>query len=156
LKPPVSGAYLAALRLLARRELSEAQVRQRLARRQHEPDDIDAAVARLRAEGSLDDSRTAGAIARHETTIRRRGRRRVIRQIEAAGIAPDLARQATDETFADLDPDALLAAALESRLRGRAEVADEREHGRLYRYLVGQGFEPDRVLAALAARRARR
>ena len=150
----MSAAYLVALRMLARRELSEAQVRQRLARRQHPPEDIDAAVSRLRAEGSLDDGRTAGAIARHETAVRRRGRRRVIRQIQAAGITPDLARQAADEVFADLDADALLASALDSRLRGRS-VADEREHRRLYRYLVGQGFEPDRVLAALAARRAR-
>ena len=28
-------------------------------------------------------------------------------------------------------------------------IADERELQRLYRYLVGQGFEPDRVLARL-------
>jgi hypothetical protein len=37
-------AYLAGLRLLARRELSEAQVRTRLERRQFDPDDIAAAV----------------------------------------------------------------------------------------------------------------
>src|SRR5438046_2537924 len=36
--------------MLARRELSEAQVRQRLARRGHAVDVIDAAIARLRAE----------------------------------------------------------------------------------------------------------
>jgi len=151
----VSAAYLAALRLLARRELSEAQVRQRLARRQHDCSDIDAAVSRLTVEGSLDDARAAAAIARHETTVSRRGRQRVIRQIEAAGIAPELARRAADDVFADLDPEAQLAAALDRRLRGRSAVADEREHRRLYRYLVAQGFEPDRVHAILTARRAR-
>ena len=41
------NAYIDALRMLARRELSEAQVRQRLARRQHPAAAIDEAVARL-------------------------------------------------------------------------------------------------------------
>ena len=50
---------------------------------------------------------------------------------------------------ADLDDDELLEAALAKRLRGGAAIADEREFNRLYRYLVGQGFEPDRVLALL-------
>jgi regulatory protein len=129
-------------------------VRQRLARRGHEPDAIDAAVARLKADRSLDDARVAGAIARSETSLRQRGRLRVARRIEAAGIAPALARRAVDEVFQEIDPDALLTAALEKRLRGRTQIADEREFHRLYRYLVGQGFEPDRVLRLLRARRA--
>jgi len=52
-------AYLDALRMLARRELSEAQIRQRLARREHEPDLIDEAAARLKEERALDDVRVA-------------------------------------------------------------------------------------------------
>ena len=48
-----------------------------------------------------------------------------------------------------LDPDALLDSALAKRLRHGGPIADEREFNRLYRYLVGQGFESDRVLARL-------
>jgi regulatory protein len=144
-----NDAYLAALRMLARRELSEAQVRQRLTRREHDPSSIDEAIARLKADRSIDDARVAGMIARLETSVRRRGKPRVRRQIEAAGIAPAIAAKALEETFQDLDPDALLAAALDKRLRGRARIADDREFRRLYRYLVSQGFEPGRVLAIL-------
>ena len=61
------GAYVAALKMLARRELSESQVRGRLTRRQFDPDEIDAAVARLRRERALDDQRTALACARQMT-----------------------------------------------------------------------------------------
>ena len=50
----------------------------------------------------------------------------------------------------------MLDAALAKRLRGRDTVADEREYQRLYRYLVGQGFESDRVLKALTLRRRAR
>jgi regulatory protein len=142
-------AYVDALKMLGRRELSEAQIRQRLARREHAPDAIDAAVARLREERAIDDARVAAAIARTETGIRKRGRLRVRRKIESAGISPATARHAVDEVFGALDDDGLLESALAKRLRGGAAIADEREFNRLYRYLVGQGFEPPRVLALL-------
>ena len=142
-------AYVDGLRMLARRELSEAQVRQRLARKEHEQDDIDAAITRLREERAIDDNRVAEAIARSETSIRKRGKLRVKRKIESAGIASAAAKRAVDEVFDALDGDALLESALAKRLRGGKTLADAREFSRLYRYLVGQGFEPDRVLARL-------
>jgi len=142
-------AYLDALRMLARRELSEAQVRQRLARRSHDSDQIDDAVARLKQEGAIDDRRVAEAIARTEMSLRKRGRLRVKRKIESAGISSAVAKGAIDETFDAIDADALLEAALAKRLRHGKSVSNDREFNRLYRYLVSQGFEPDRVLARL-------
>ena len=150
------SAYLEGLKMLARRELSEMQVRQRLARKGHEPRAIDEAVERLRAERALDDARVAEAIARTETSIRRRGKVRVRMQIERAGIAKATAKRAADEAFDGIDDDALLDAALAKRLRGRDAVADDREFQRLYRYLVSQGFESDRALKALNLRRRAR
>jgi len=141
--------YLTALKMLVRRELSEAQLRQRLLRRQHDPDAIEAALTRLKSERNLDDERVAGAIARSETNLKKRGRFRVTRQIEAAGIASSIAKRVVDETFAAIDGDALLTQALARRLRGRTRIEDDREFQRLYRYLVAQGFEPDRVMALL-------
>jgi len=142
-------AYLDALRLLARRELSEAQIRRRLARKEHTPEHIDAAVDALRADRSLDDERVAGVIARTEAGVRKRGRLRVKRRIEAAGIASGIAERVVDDVFRDLDGEALIEAALQKRLRGADRIADERQSARLWRYLVGQGFEADRVAALL-------
>ena len=143
------AAYLDALKMLGRRELSEAQVRQRLARRGHEADAIDSAVAELLEQRAIDDARVAGAIARTETSFKQRGKLRVRRQIEHAGISAATARQAVDTVFDALDADALLDASLAKRLRGRDRIAGDREFQRLYRYLIGQGFEPQRVLTAL-------
>jgi regulatory protein len=148
------SAYLTALKQLARRELSEAQIRQRLSRRGFTPDDIDTTVARLRQDGSLDDARVAGAIARSQLSLKKRGARRVRREIEAAGIASALAERAVAEVYAEVDGDALIAAAIDRRL-GTRRLDDDREMARLYRYLVGQGFESDRAMAALKARRPR-
>jgi regulatory protein len=141
--------YIDALKMLARRELSEAQVRQRLARRGESEDSIDEAIARLKTERSIDDERVARVIARTETTVRHRGRRRVQQQIEAAGIDRSIASRAVNDAFQDIDADALLAASLSKRLRGRERIADDREFQRLFRYLTAQGFDSDRILVHL-------
>jgi regulatory protein len=142
------SAYLAALTMLARRELSEAQIRQRLARREYDRDAINEAVERLKHERAIDDERVAGAIARTAAAVKRRGRARVKREIEQAGIASSVARSAVDATFADIDEGRLLDAALARRLPKGA--VDERARARLYRYLIGQGFDHDRVLRSIA------
>ena len=149
----MASAYIDGLKMLGRRELSEKQVRQRLARKEYEQDEIDEAVARLREERAIDDRRVAEAIARTETGIRKRGRVRVRMQLERAGIAKDTARAAIDSVFDAIDDTALLESSLRKRLRGRETIADEREFARLFRYLIGQGFESDRVMKALKAYR---
>jgi regulatory protein len=145
-------AYADALRWLARRELSEAQVRERLTRRGHASNLIDAALARLCDEHAIDDTRTAEAIARKELTIKRHGRDRIRRQIERAGISNAAARRAIDVAFEGLDENALLQASLAKRLRASEAVQDDAQFHRLYRYLTGQGFDPDQVIRILKAR----
>jgi len=146
-------AYLDGVKMLARRELSEAQIRERLARRGHDPDAIDAAVARLRDERAIDDARVADAIARTETSLHRRGKGRVRQRIEQAGIAAATAKRATDDAFATIDEGAQIEAVVNKRLRGRDRVAGDHELQRLYRYLLGQGFDPDRSMKVLTARK---
>ena len=149
----MSSAYVDGLKMLGRRELSEKQIRQRLARKEHSPEDIDEAVARLREERAINDRRVAEAIARSETSLRQRGKIRVRMQIERAGIAKETAKAAIDAVFGDIDDAALLESSLRKRLRGRESIADQREFQRLFRYLLGQGFESDRVMKALKAYR---
>jgi regulatory protein len=151
-----ASAYLDALKMLARRDLSEAQVRQRLASRDHDADAIDEAVSRLKEARAIDDARVAEAIARTEITVKRRGKLRVKQRIESAGIDRITAGRAVDDAFGDIDDVALVEAALAKRLRARTTIEDEAEFRRLYRYLIGQGFASDHVLKTLKARRGRR
>jgi regulatory protein len=146
-------AYVDGLKMLARRELSELQVRQRLTRKGYEPDAIDDAITQLREEHAIDDARVAEAIARKETSVKRHGKLRVRLQLERAGIGSAIAKRTVDDVFDAMDHDALLEASLKKRLRGRERIADDREFERLYRYLAAQGFEDDRILRALTARR---
>jgi len=145
-------AYVKALGLLARRELAEAQLRTRLAKRKFTDDEIDAAMTRLRRERALDDRRTALACARTQVRIKHRGRARVVRHIEALGINRDIAREAVADVFAELDENALLEQALDRRLRHGLSLSDPAVFRRVHRYLIGQGFDPGRVTELLRRR----
>jgi regulatory protein len=154
-------AYTQALTWLARRELSERQVRERLARREFDEESIDAAVERLKGERALDDRRVALACARSAVRLKGRGRARVLRAVESLGISRDLARAAVDEVFGEIDETELIERALTRRWPraigpdpGAAGI-DRRELQRIYLALVRQGFPPDRIMQAIKSRRAK-
>ena len=149
----MSSPYLDALKMLARRELSEAEVRQRLGRHGHDSDAIDEAIGRLKEERSIDDRRVAEAIARTQTAVKGRGRLRVRQRLASAGIGAADSKRAIEEVFAELDDDSLIEAAISKRLRERMTLGSDAEFRRLYRYLIGQGFEHDHIMRALTARR---
>ena len=141
--------YAAALRMLARRELSAAQVRARLERLGHPAAAIESAIEQLKQERSLDDARVAGALARTVARVQKKGRGRVRQRLAAAGLSGEAAERAIDEAFEEVDEDAIIRLRIAQRLGDRRIVTDRRELARLYRYLIGQGFDQARVMAAL-------
>jgi regulatory protein len=143
------SAYLIALKLLARRELSLAQVRARLEERDYPTDEISAAIDHLLETGALDDARVARAYATTAAKIKGRGRLRVVRELQAMGIDRQIAAEAVGEVFGDLDERSLVAKAIQKKLRGRTKVKDTGERARLYHYLVRQGFSPALIADAL-------
>ena len=147
------SAYVDALYLLARREVSEHQLRAHLGEREHERDEIDAAVDRLRDEGSLDDARVARAYARTALKVKGRGRLRIQRELQEIGIAKEVAAEALAETFGEVDERALIARAVEKKLRGGKSLDSPAAYARLYQYLMRQGFSPGGVSSALRSLR---
>jgi len=145
-----SDAFTLALTMLSARELSESQIRTRLKRRECDPDDIEAAITRLKADRTINDRRVALAIARMESAIKHRGRSRVLQKIRQAGIADDTAEDAVREVFEEVDENALLDRAVERRLRGQQpKELDEKGRARIMRGLVAQGFRFEAILKRL-------
>jgi regulatory protein len=138
--------YPTALRLLAGRELTTAQLRTRLTRKGFTRAQIDEVVARLRDAGTLDDERAAMAAARTAAAVRRRGPLRVARELQALGIERDLARAAVARAFADVDERALVSRAIDAFRRRRGPRATPQA---LRACLVRQGFSADAIRAAL-------
>ena len=146
----MADAYIVALTMLSRRELSEAQIRTRLARKEFEADEIEAAVERLRQDGTINDRRVALAAARMESTIRHRGRSRVIQKLRTLGIDSEVAESAVNEVFEEVDEGALLDRAFERRLRGQEpKDLDDKGRARIVRGLAAQGFPFDAIMKRL-------
>lgn len=147
---PPPDAYVTALVMLSRRELSTAQLRDRLRRKGCPDEQIEDALSRLRDQRSLDDTRVARAAAHLESSIRRKGPARVRQRLRAMGLADDLIDEAVTEAFREVDVEARLDDALARRLRGQdIRTLDDRTRHRLIRALVQQGFPLDGVLKRL-------
>jgi regulatory protein len=149
------SAYLDGLRLLARRELSVKELRDRLVDREHPADEIERAIEHLLETQALDDARVARAFARTAATVKGRGRLRVMRELHAMGIAKETASAAVADVFADVDERALIAKALQKKMRGRPRIMNAAEQARLYQYLMRQGYTPAGISAALKSLRGR-
>lgn len=143
------SAYTDALRMLARRELTEKELRDRLGDRNHPRDEIDRVIAHLLETKALDDSRLARAYARTAAEVKGRGRLRVMRELNEMGVARETATEAVAEVFADVDERALIVKALRKKMRGTSRITSAAEHARLYQYLMRQGFTPAAIVAAL-------
>ena len=114
-------AYVDALLLLGRRELSVRQVRERLRDREHAPEDIDRAIDLLLENRALDDARVAAAYVRTALKVKGRGRLRIQRELQEMGIDKDVAAGALAEAFGEVDERSLIAKALQKKLRGKPE-----------------------------------
>ena len=149
---PERTAYVDALHLLGRRELSVKQLRERLLDRDHSAEDVDRAIALLLENRALDDARVAAAYVRSALTVKGRGRLRIRRELQEMGIASDVAGAALADAFGDVDERTLVKKALEKTLRGR-KIATTADYARVYQHLMRQGFSPDTVTAVLRAAR---
>jgi regulatory protein len=150
---PERTAYVDALLLLGRRELSVQQLRERLLEREHPREDVERAVDLLLAHKALDDARVAGAYVRTAIKIKGRGRLRIQRELQMMGISKEVSAGALAEAFGEVDERALITKALDKKLRANQKIATPAEYARLFQYLMRQGFSPAAVTAILRARR---
>lgn len=151
-----TAAYLRALRWLTARELTEAQVRERLELRGYTSAAISSAIRRLQDERTLDDVRAATAVARTEARVRRHGPQRVMSKLLAMRVDRDLAREIVRDLFGEGDEETMIEQALDRRLRGKLErLSDPGERRKLIAYLVRQGFAPASASKVVRARARR-
>jgi regulatory protein len=127
------------LLLLARRELTSTQLRDRLTKKGFTPEAVSDTIQRLTEEGALDDRRTANIYARQAVLVKHRGPRRAILDIVAIGISQDIAREVVSQTYEEVDIHLVIQRALDRRLNGR--VQNRNQFQKLYQYLVRQGFD---------------
>jgi regulatory protein len=147
------SAYIDALHLLGRRELSVRQLRERLIDREHDRDEIERAIEHLLETRALDDRRVAAAYIQTALKVKGRGRLRIQRELQQMGIPREVATEAIAHALGDVDERALITKALQKKLRGGKTITSSSEYARVYQYLMRQGFSTAAVNAALRAYR---
>lgn len=141
--------YDAAVAALARRAHSVRQMRQYLERRSAGPDLAASVLARLRAEGLLDDARYARQFARDRSVNRRQGPFRITRELRARGVADRFITAALEELAPETDQPAMIRRRIASWLRRHAvadpAALDRRRTASLYQSLLRAGFPGPRI-----------
>ena len=129
-----------AYKAVARRDLTVAELRDRLMRKHVPPEAIDDAVAELEETGFLDDARYARQFAEDKRELDRWGSDRIATDLRRRGIAPQL----IDAAVSSHDRDSELRTAL-LLLRQRYSHAprDDRERDRAWQMLVRRGYTPE-------------
>ena len=157
-RTPLALAKEQALRLLAARPRTEAQIRERLAR-DGLAEVASEVVAWLLRLGYLDDDAYARTRARSLTAPGRLGPRLAERRLVTAGIDPARARQAVAEALRGGEEESPGGEPAETRLAralalrrtggGPLDDLDERARARLARFLLGRGFSGPAVARVL-------
>jgi regulatory protein len=137
--------------LLARREHSVAELRQRLSRARVDEETADQAIAVVIEQGYLSDERYARLLAEDRRNIDGWGVARIRDRMQRAGLEPSL----IDSTLATFDEASECRAAAEL-LRRRFPVppGNARERQRAFALLVRQGYEYEVAYDAIRAHEA--
>ncbi len=136
-----ADAMAASLRLLSYRPRSEAELRQRLARRGTPPALVDGVIERLRELGLVDDAAFAQAWVDSRDRASPRGRRLLRQELLAKGVDSDTSRELLENVD---EPDAALRAA-SRRATSLRDLSYDEFRRRLGDFLRRRGFDYDTV-----------
>jgi regulatory protein len=145
--------YDRAMRLLAARSRSAADMRRRLRRDGAEPGRVERVIAALSARGFVDDAAHARSVTRSRVRSKGTSARRIEQELRRQGVAADIAAEAIGEVFADeaIDEASVAVAMARKRAAQLADLPAPVQRRRLYGYLARRGYGPDVVRAAVDA-----
>lgn len=149
-KPDRNDPWPAALRILTRRDYSQAELRQRLAEKGFDQARIDNTLQRCIELGYLDDARFA---LHRATSLMRQGRAvgtRILLDLRQHGVSEEAACKALALAREACDEEQLLAELLERRFPDfDYSSATAKERRRVVHFLQRRGFPINRIMEQL-------
>jgi regulatory protein len=133
-------AFQRAVKLLAAKPRSVAELRERLLERCSSKAIVETVIARLREYGYLDDERYALGYASTKLRQQPIGRRRLQQSLQLKKVDQAVANEALDQVFAETSEEELLERAIAKRLRLRGQPKTRAEAKSLFDHLLRQGF----------------
>ena len=140
LAAPPPTAYQRALRRLARRDHSVAELRRALLERGHGAEEVERAIERLRRERYLDDAGFAERFARSRMTHQGLGRLRIRQGLRQRGVDRGATEAGIEGALREVDERDVLEGLARRYWRQHARVEPARRLPRLWAFLVRRGF----------------
>jgi regulatory protein len=150
---PAPSPLEAALRLLARRPYSVAELRRALERKFGAGAPVRQAVARLSELGYLDDKKFAAQYASSLARNRAFGSQRIRRELRAKLVDYKYIEPALGQAFEEVEERQLLERALAKKLKTLRPPLTRARLYSLCQSLMRQGFRSDDIMKAVRARR---
>ncbi len=132
-----------AVRILAGREHSCAELRRKLLDRDFELQEVEETLARLTELSYVNDARFAEALVRHRVLQRGFGFFDARRRLRDAGIPNELAAHVLESAGEEIDEADVCRKAAEKKLAAIRNPEPGRAEAKLRRFLAGRGFEYD-------------
>ena len=130
-----------AVKLLAAKPRSIAELRERLLRGRNTNEDIvDTVISRLREYGYLNDERFAFSYASLKVKQKPVGRRRLERDLKFKKVESSVANEALEMVYAETSEEQLIDQAIAKRLRIRGRPKNRVEAKSLFDHLLRLGF----------------
>ena len=149
-KSNASDPFTTALRLLSGRDLSEAELRRKLAKFGFSASDIDSAIDKCHEYRYLDDQRYALARARSLAQSGKGVGRKIMLDLKQRGIDEATACQALEDIAAEIPPEQAMRDLLERRFSQFSyDQASDKERRRVVSYLQRRGFALDLIFTIL-------
>ena len=139
----LEGLLAYSARVLAVRAQTISELRTKLLRRAADPHEVDGVLARLKENGFLNDQRFAESFAHWRRDSEGFGKTRVVHDLLARRVAPEIARKAAETAYSQADETAMIGQYLERKFRGkdlRTFLQVEKNLAAAFRRLRGAGF----------------
>ncbi|MCF7800482.1 MAG: regulatory protein RecX [Candidatus Marinimicrobia bacterium] len=136
-----------AMRMLAQRERSEGEIRQKLHARQL-GEFADAVIQNLQAKDYLNDERFARLFTRDKINLKRWGPQRIRKELYLKGVEKAIIERVLETAFDQTQIQETITALVEKKLRGKSTITDK-ERQRIWNYLLRQGYASSQIVPVL-------
>ncbi len=141
-----------ALRALGARAHSTGELREKLRRRARNEADVDAVLSKVKEAGYLNDRRFAESYAAARLEDQGLGKMRVLRDLRQKRVAPELATQVTEQTYAETNEADLIEEFLRRKYRGKKLgefLSEQKNLAAAFRRLRYAGFSAGQSIRVL-------
>jgi regulatory protein len=145
---PSGDAYEAAVRYLAGRPHTVAEIHRHLRSKKFDAETIDHAIDRLRAQRYVDDEAFARWWVEQREKFKPRGHRALRSELAQKGVARDVVDLVLGERAPDADVEQAQRA-LSRPLTRWADMPDAEKRRKIHAFLAGRGFDYDTIDAVV-------